>query len=212
MTAHVRHPLFARLYPSLSRAMDRGGMAGHRQRLLTGLSGTVLEVGAGDGRNFAHYPASVDRVVAVEPEPHLRRHAEAAARDASVKVSVTDGLAGDLPAGDGSIDAVVASLVLCSVADQEAALAEIRRVLKPGGTLRFLEHVRAPSRGMAQVQRALDATLWPHLAGGCHCGRDTTAAITEAGFEILELERFLWPEVHTPTSFHVLGTAVATST
>lgn len=206
MGAH--HPVFARLYPAMGRAMERGGMDQRRQVLLTGLTGEVVEVGAGDGLNFPHYPPAVTHVLAVEPEPHLRRLAVEAAKPAPVPVEVIDGLAERLPFADASADAVVVSLVLCSVADQAAALQEIHRVLKPGGQLRFLEHVRADAPGLVRVQRLLDATVWPRIAGGCHTGRDTAAAIEDAGFSIDSLERYLFPEARTPVSFHILGTAI----
>jgi ubiquinone/menaquinone biosynthesis C-methylase UbiE len=204
----VHHPVFARLYPVVGKAMERGGMDQRRQELLSVLSGEVVEVGAGDGLNFPHYPPAVTHVLAVEPEPHLRSLAREAASHAPVPVEVVDGLAERLPCTDGSADAVVVSLVLCSVADQTAALREIRRVLKPGGRLRFLEHVRADTPGLVRVQRVLDATLWPRVAGGCHTGRDTAAAIERAGFTIQSLDRYLFPEARTPVSFHILGTAI----
>lgn len=204
----VHHPVFARLYPVVGKAMERGGMDQRRQELLSVLSGEVVEVGAGDGLNFPHYPPAVTHVLAVEPEPHLRGLAREAASHAPVPVEVVDGLAERLPCTDGSADAVVVSLVLCSVADQTAALREIRRVLKPGGRLRFLEHVRADTPGLVRVQRVLDATLWPRVAGGCHTGRDTAAAIERAGFTIQSLDRYLFPEARTPVSFHILGTAI----
>lgn len=202
------HPIFARLYPVMGKAMERGGMDQRRQALLAGLAGEVVEVGAGDGLNFPHYPPAVTHVLAVEPEPHLRRLAGEAARQAPVPVEAVDGVAERLPCADASADVVVVSLVLCSVADQAAALQEIHRVLKPGGQLRFLEHVRADTPGLARVQRVLDATLWPRMAGGCHTGRDTAAAIERAGFTIESLERYLFPEARTPVSFHILGTAI----
>lgn len=205
--SRVRHPIFARLYPAMNRAMERRGLAVHRRALLAGLSGAVVEVGAGDGANFAHYPPAVARVVAVEPEPRLRALAEAAARRAPVPVEVTDGLAERLPVPDAGADAVVFALVLCSVPDVAAALAEAARVLRPGGQVRFLEHVRADSPGLVRVQRLMDATFWPRVAGGCHAGRDTAAAIERAGFTIGELHRFLFPEVRTPTSSFIRGTA-----
>ncbi|HEU4666298.1 methyltransferase domain-containing protein [Paenarthrobacter sp. NEAU-H11] len=204
----VHHPVFARLYPVVGKAMERGGMDQRRQELLSVLAGEVVEVGAGDGLNFPHYPPAVTHVLAVEPEPHLRSLAREAASHAPVPVEVVDGLAERLPCTDGSADAVVVSLVLCSVADQTAALREIRRVLKPGGRLRFLEHVRADTPGLVRVQRVLDATLWPRVAGGCHTGRDTAAAIERAGFTIQSLDRYLFPEARTPVSFHILGTAI----
>lgn len=203
----VRHPVFARLYPKMVATMDRAGIGEHRRALLAGLTGEVVEVGAGSGANFAHYPASVTRVLAVEPEPRLRRLAEAAAGDAPVRVEVVDGLAQRLPAGDDSADAVVCALVLCSVPDQAVALREIRRVLAPGGEFRFFEHVQADTPGMVRLQRVLDATLWPLLVGGCHTGRDTAGAVREAGFTLTRLDRFRFPDVPTPASSHVLGSA-----
>ena len=102
----------------------------------------MIEVGAGNGLNFPHYPADVEELVAVEPEEYLRERAVAAVRTAPVPIRVLDGVAGRLPAGDGSFDAAVVSGVLCSVPDQGSALADLRRVLRPGGELRFYEHVR----------------------------------------------------------------------
>ena len=191
----------------MARVMDREGLAGHRATAVAGLSGPVLEVGAGSGANFVHYPATVTRVLAVEPEAHLRKLATAAARNAPVPVEVVDGLAEQLPAGDASVDAVVCTLVLCSVRDQDAALREIRRVLVPGGRFRFLEHVRAETPGLVRVQRFLDATVWPWFVGGCHTSRDTAAAITRAGFTVERLDRFRFPDVSSPTSNHILGSA-----
>lgn len=209
MVEDVRHPIFARIYTRLSRVMEQQGAAVHRTRLLQGLSGEVLEVGAGNGMNFRHYPPSVTRVLAVEPEPYLRRQAQRNAAEAPVPIEVVDGVAGALPVPDRSYDAVVCSLVLCSVPDQHAALVDVRRALRPGGELRFFEHVRAGSRPLASVQKALDATVWPHVAGGCHASRDTAAAIARAGFEVTELDAFRFPDgpVPAPTAPHVLGRA-----
>ncbi|MGH3165866.1 MAG: methyltransferase domain-containing protein [Trebonia sp.] len=206
----LSHPFFARIFPPLIRAMDAGGMAGRRAALLRDLTGTVMDVGSGTGANFPHYPPAVTRVLAVEPEPALRRLAHRAARVAPVPVSVTGGVASALPAADDSLGAVVVTFVLCSVPDQDAALAEIRRVLRPGGTLCFLEHVRGDSAGVIRTQRVLDATVWPRLAGGCHVGRDTVASIERAGFVVEHLDRFMLPAARTPMSFHVAGHAALT--
>jgi len=203
----VHHPVFARLYPRMARAMERAGMAEHRAALLAGLAGEVVEIGAGSGANFTHYPPTVTRVLAVEPEPHLRAVAQHAAQHAPVPVEVVDGLAEWLPVADGAADAVVCALVLCSIPDQAVALREIRRVLVPNGQFRFLEHVRADTPGMVRVQRFMDATFWPRIAGGCRTGRDTTTAVKQAGFTIERLDQFRMPDIRTPASAHVLAVA-----
>jgi ubiquinone/menaquinone biosynthesis C-methylase UbiE len=206
------HPIFARMFVRASAAMDAGGGAEHRQRLLAGLEGRIVEVGAGNGRNFAHYPPGVTGVLAVEPERYLRELAAHDAALAPVSVEVVEGVAERLPADDGAFDAGVVSLVLCSVADQAAALRELRRVIRPGGELRFYEHVRAETPGLRRVQRVLDRTVWPFFVGGCHTGRDTAGAIEATGFRIERLDRFRFPEggLPTPTAPHVLGVATRT--
>jgi SAM-dependent methyltransferase len=204
----VRHPLFARMYVRAAAQMDRAGAAEHREQLLAGLSGRVVELGAGHGLNFRRYPAAVDEVVAVEPEPLLREHATVAAAEAPVPVTVVDGTASALPLDDDTFDAAVSSLVLCSVPNQGSALGELRRVLRPGGELRFYEHVVASTTGYRWMQRLADHTIWPHVAGGCHAARDTAAAIEAAGFVIERCERFRFaPMRGTPTSPHILGVA-----
>ena len=205
-------PLFARFYARTSSVMDRAGAAAYRDRLLAGLSGEVVETGAGNGLNFAHYPAQVTKVLAVEPEPRLRSLAQQNAGTAPVPVEVIDGVAERIPAADGSFDAAVACLMLCSVPDQAAVLAELRRVLRPGGQLRFFEHVRAGTAGLRRVQHGLDATIWPALFGGCHTGRDTAAAIASAGFTVDELDQFAFPpsRLPMPMSPHILGRATRT--
>jgi ubiquinone/menaquinone biosynthesis C-methylase UbiE len=204
----VRHPVFARLWSAMSRH-EPENIARHRDELLAGLAGRVLELGAGAGSNFSHYPGAITEVVAVEPEPYLRRRAEEAAARAPVRVEVVAGSADRLPVPEGSCDAAVASLVLCSVPDPTAALAELRRVVRPGGELRFYEHIRADGPRLARVQDALDRLVWPRAFGGCHLGRDTPGAIAAAGF-VVEGRRDLWVgprTVPTPTGPHVIGRA-----
>jgi SAM-dependent methyltransferase len=167
-----RHPIFARKYLRFSARVERAGATAHREEALAGLSGRVIEVGAGSGLNFVHYPPSVEEVVAVEPEAYLRTKAEQEAARAPVPVTVTDGVADALPVPDATCDAGVASLVPCSVADQAAAPAELRRVIRPGGELRFYEHVKARDARWARRQDRIDR-IWPIFGGGCHCNRDT---------------------------------------
>jgi ubiquinone/menaquinone biosynthesis C-methylase UbiE len=205
----VRHPLFARFFNLFAGLMERE-LGERRRELLAGLSGRVLEVGAGNGMNFRHYPATVDEVVALEPEPYLRGKAELAAREAPVKVEVGSAAAYPLPVEDASVDAAVTSLVLCTVPDPQAALGELRRVLKPGAELRFMEHVRSDRPRKARVQDWSDRSgLWPRVAGGCHCARDTVAAIAAAGFEIQRVRDFGLGPSWGVTHPHVIGVARA---
>jgi ubiquinone/menaquinone biosynthesis C-methylase UbiE len=206
----VRHPIFARFYARLSAAMEVNGVGAYREQLLAGLAGSVLEVGAGNGLNFSHYPPTVSRVVAIEPEPHLRELAQVSASSASVPITVLDGTAERLPAGDGEFDAVVATLMLCSVRNPVLALREMHRVLRPGGELCFMEHVLAESAGRRGIQRLADATCWPMCFGGCHASRDAVAAISAAGFSVRELLLYRIPNTRAPwpTAPHARGVAV----
>ena len=203
-------PIFARVLARAALLEERRGGAEHRRRLLAGLRGRVIEVGAGSGVSFAYYPATVTELVAVEPEAHLRAMAQEAAAGAPICVRVVEGVADALPAQDASMDAAVVTAVLCSVPEPAAALRELARVIRPGGELRFFEHVAARSRRLARLQRALDATVWPRLNGGCHTSRDTEAAIGAAGFEIEERERFSFRAhaLAAPVAPRILGRAL----
>lgn len=186
-------PIFARAWAIASPLLERTGLGASRRRLLAGLHGTVVEVGAGSGATFQHYPPGVARVVAVEPEPHLRAHARRRAVHAPVPVEVVDGVAEVLPLADGTADAVVFGLVLCTVPDVAAALSEARRVLTPAGEIRILEHVRAPGA----LGRAADriAPVWGRLGGGCRPNQDTLRLVEAAGFSVAELQVRPFPPV-----------------
>ena len=201
-----QHPRFARAYARVSVEADARGVTEHRRRLVEGLCGRVVEVGAGNGRMFAHYPATVTEVVAVEPDDILRALAGEAAASAPVPVRVLAGDADHLPVGDGAADAVVASLVLCSVPDQASALAEMVRVLRPGGELRYYEHVR--SGGVVGILEDVVTPVWWRMAGGCHPNRRTSEAISAAGLTVESEDRFGFrPLRGSPPSLHVLGRA-----
>jgi SAM-dependent methyltransferase len=208
-TTDLPRPRFARMYLRSAKTAEQRGATDHRRRLLEGLSGTVLELGAGHGLNFPHYPTAVTEVIAVEPEPTLRGHAAAAADDAPVAIRVLAGVADKLPLENESVDAAVASLVLCSVPDQDRALAELHRVVRGGGQLRFYEHVIArcqPKRTLLQI--ADRSGLWPTIAGGCHPARDTGAAIERAGFQIQSSDRLMFAASRfEPAIPHILGIA-----
>ena len=208
MRSNINHPLFARFYPRVCAFADAQGQAAFREELLTDARGRVLEIGAGHGANFPYYPATVDAVIALEPEPRLRTLAARAAARTPVSVHLVAGRAEQLPFPDGAFDGVVASLVLCSLPDVSRALREAGRVLAPGGRLYFLEHVRSEQRGFARMQRALDL-VWPMQGGGCHLARRTEAAISQAGFEIEHARHFefLIRGRRTPSSPCVIGTA-----
>jgi SAM-dependent methyltransferase len=203
--------LFSRFYAVISERMEAEGMAELRAELLADLAGEVVEIGAGNGKNFGYYPKAVTGVVAIEPEPYLRGLAATAAIAGSVPITVRAGVADPLPLPDSSVDAAVLCLVMCSIPDRAGALAEIVRVLRPGGILRFLEHTIADTVGLRVVQRVADATVWPLLAGGCHTATDPVAAITAAGFDVVESRRLRFPPKRftQPSSPHVLGSARA---
>jgi SAM-dependent methyltransferase len=184
------HPLFAALYDHVMGPAERAGLALRRARLLAAASGRVLEVGAGTGANLAHY-REVESVTLLEPDGAMRRRLEVAAAGAAVPVEVVDAAVEGARLDDGGFDTVVSTLTLCSVSSVPEALASIRRLLRPGGRLLFLEHVAAP--GLRGEMQRLATPVWSRLAAGCHPHRDIPAAIRAAGFAITDLERFAMP-------------------
>lgn len=183
------NPFFARLWTFLSNH-ETEAIQRLRTENLAGLSGRVLEVGAGTGTNFAFYPATVEEVVAVEPERRLAPQAREAAEKAPVSITVNAGTVEKfLNNTDGEpFDAVVCSLVLCSVDDPDDVLRQLFSLVRPGGQLRFLEHVgNTGLRG--RLQKVADATVWPRLMGNCHTHRDTEASIVAAGFAVQRARR-----------------------
>jgi SAM-dependent methyltransferase len=200
-------PSFGKSYARVGPKMDARGATDHRRRLLEAAHGSVVEIGAGYGATFPLYPAAVTGVLALEPDSTLRELAIRAAIEAPVPVTVQDGVAESLPAPDGSVDVVVSSLVLCSVAEPSVVLAEVARALRPGGLLLFYEHVRSAHRLLAAVED-LATPLWSRMAGGCHPNRDTAAAIAGAGLTVQAVERFGFSVLPgNPPLAHVLGVA-----
>lgn len=176
------HPFFARLWTVMS-AHETPLLRRLRTENLAGLSGRVLEVGAGTGTNFEFYPDTVREVVALEPETRLAPKAREAAAAAPIPVTVIESTIETMPPATEPFDAVVCSLVLCSVDDPDSVLRQLNSVLRPGGELRYFEHVASPGwRG--GLQKMADATFWPRIAGNCHTHRHTEQAITGAGFSI----------------------------
>lgn len=185
------HPIFALFYGWFGRLDDRAGFGERRRSLLTEAQGIVVEIGAGTGLNFRHYPLDA-QVTATEPDPHMFKRAEKAAIRAGRTVTVQRASAESLPFRDASVDVVVSTLVLCSVSDQTATLAEIRRILRPGGKLLLLEHVRSEDPALARRQ---DRRAPSHVrfAAGCHPNRDTLRAVEIAGFGSTAIERVTLP-------------------
>jgi len=179
--------LFAAIYDPFMRSAERACLAEWRTELLEHASGEVLEIGAGTGANLACYPASIERLVMTEPDPHmlarLRRRADTKAAKLPHVEMVAAGIDA-LPFTDASFDTVVSTLVLCSVPDVCQALAQVKRVLRPGGRLLFLEHVAADDRPERLAWQQRLEPLWIHISGNCHLTRRTGEAIREAGFAV----------------------------
>ena len=207
MSDVVDNPFFARLWAAMS-TREPESLLRLRRENLAGLTGRVLEIGAGTGTNFAFYPDTVTEVVAVEPERRLATLALGAAADAPVPVTVdTDTV--EKFTDSGSFDAVVCSLVLCSVEDPEQVVSQLFSLLRPGGELRYLEHV-AGVGPRARLQRFADATVWPRLLGNCHTHRHTEETIVRAGFRVTGARReWTFPAwVPLPVAEFAIGVAV----
>lgn len=192
----------------LTAIRQRRGDDEHRRELVAGVSGKVIEVGAGLGTSFEYYPKTVEELVAIEPEPWLRERSQRAAAEVPVPISVVDGDAEHLPGEDGYFDVGVVSLVLCTVPDPARAIAELFRAIRPGGELRFFEHVVTERPVLVRLQKLADATVWPRMVGGCHLARDTRQSIERAGFIVEECKRFpVSIAPFLPGESHLLGAA-----
>jgi SAM-dependent methyltransferase len=210
------HPVFARYYAVFARAAERGELGDRRSSLATRAEGLILDLGAGTGEGFKHYGSSgpggrgsspVTAVVAAEPDRTMLRTAARRLHEAPVPVRLVQARGEALPFRDAAFDTAVCTLVLCSVDDQIRTISELRRVLRPGGRLLFLEHVRAASPRLARWQDRLEG-FWGAMVGGCHPNRATLEAICEGGFDVRDVEHFDLkpglPIVHP----HIQGMAV----
>jgi ubiquinone/menaquinone biosynthesis C-methylase UbiE len=199
--------VFAALYDRFLAASERNGLGDLRTELLAGLHGRVLEIGAGTGVNLQHYPRTgIDALVLTEPEAPMARRLEDRVAGSGRDAQVIRASADDLPFGDGSFDAVVCTLVLCTVPSVERTLAELRRVLVPGGRLLFLEHVRHDDPARARRQDRW-TPMQRRIACGCHLNRDTPALIARAGFTVDEVRRQHFPK--GPSTVQPLAIGVA---
>jgi len=187
----IRDRLFAAVFDKVMAPMEEAGLAAWRAEVMADLAGTVVDIGSGTGANLAHVPPTVDRLILTDPSAPMLEHLRARLDEVpdGVDVEVVRAPATSLPLGDGEADAVTSMLVLCSVPDVQAVLAEVRRVLKPGGTFAFIEHVAADDKpDRLRWQRRADH-VWPHVAGGCRLTRRTGDDIAAAGFEVDDLTR-----------------------
>lgn len=184
----IKARLFAAIYDKAMAGTEDAGLRDHRQALLGKARGRVLEIGAGTGANVPHYGPEVTDLVFTEPEEPMAKRLRARLARGEVVGAHAD----RLPFPDDSFDTVVSTLVLCTVPDQDRALAEIRRVLKPEGQLLFIEHVRSHAEKSAKWQDRF-TPLWRQVGHGCHPNRDTASALTRAGFA-LEMESWRMPK------------------
>jgi ubiquinone/menaquinone biosynthesis C-methylase UbiE len=205
------HPIFAALYDRLLAMAQRRGLDAMRGDVVAQARGAVLELGAGTGHNLAHYTDAVTQLILTEPDPHMakrlrRRLAETP--PAAQAARVVEAPAERLPVAGASVDTVVSTLVLCTVADPAAAVAEVERVLRPGGRVLLLEHVRGRQPGLARWQDRLERP-WGWFSGGCHPNRDTEATLAAAGLSVEALERGDHPKMMGPLLRPTLAGAVS---
>jgi ubiquinone/menaquinone biosynthesis C-methylase UbiE len=199
-------PVFARGYDRFTKAAEDAGLRDKRRALLARAQGRTLEIGAGTGINLELYPETVTELVLTEPDPHMRRQLEGKVALIGRRAEVVDAGGEHLPFPDASIDTAVATLVLCTIPDPDAALDEIARVLKPGGRLLFLEHVRADDPGTVRWQDRLERP-WGWFGRGCHPNRDTLAMMESSSLDVAEVERDRMPKAPPIVRPMILGEA-----
>ena len=202
----LRKKFFAATYDSFSRRSEEAGLRDIRHGLIAEARGSVLEIGAGTGANLQHYNGQLESLMFTEPDPAMIRRLQSKVRDVAPLAKILRAPAEDLPFEDASFDTVVSTLVLCGVDDQERSVREIRRVLKPGGRLLFLEHVRSDDPALARFQ---DRMNWLNrLVVLCDCNRPTLSTIETAGFTVSELEQTEMPKAPKFVRPLIVGSAV----
>jgi ubiquinone/menaquinone biosynthesis C-methylase UbiE len=202
----LRKNIFAAIYDTMARSSEDAGMREMRHGLLAEAGGAVLEIGAGTGANFGHYNGKVESLILTEPESAMLRRLQRKARDQAPHAKVLRAPAEDLPFEDDSFDTVVSTLVLCGVDDQARALREMRRVLRPGGHLLFLEHVRSDDPKLARLQDRLSPVN--RFFFGCDCNRPTLSTIEATGFTVSHLEHSAIPKAPKFVRPMIIGSAV----
>lgn len=201
------HPIFAVAFAAVAAVGERTGYGSRRAEALAEARGRLLIVGLGPGYDLAHLPTGVTDVVAVEPEPSMRAYSARRIRRAQVPTRLVAATGEALPLRNASVDAALVALVLCSVSDPAMVVAELRRVLRPGGTLHVLEHVHAsPASRLRSWQDRLDPT-WSRLAAGCHLTRDTRQLLVDAGFDTAQLRDIMVRVAPPPVTPHLIGIA-----
>ena len=199
--------VMARMYDRIFRASEEGGLSDARREVLASAHGAVLEIGAGTGLNLRAYPRTgIDRLVVLEPDANMARHLRARLDDAPVVPEVVQSPAERMPFSDDSFDVVAGTLVLCEPDDPGAVLAEVARVLKPGGTYLFYEHVRSDEAGLARWQDRL-SRLWTATSGGCHCNRTTLATIEASPLAVREVRATRFPKAFVLVRPTIAGVA-----
>ena len=206
----LRTTLFAATYDRQVAKVERAGLRARREALLARATGHVLEIGAGTGANLAHYGPDVESLTLTEPEPPMLKRLERKIQAQGVAATVLRAPAEDLPFDDDHFDVVVSTLVLCGVSDQPRSLRELRRVLKPGGKLLFIEHVRSADTRLARHQDRMNGLS--RLVVGCECNRSTLESIEAAGFDVIEVDHGRLPKAPSFVSPLVAGTATAVGT
>ena len=200
--------IFAAGYDTFQANMERNFLGDIRRELLSEASGRVVEIGSGTGANLQHYPRTIEELVCTEPEEPMARRLRRKAETSGLPVQVVETGAEDLPFEDGSFDTAVTTLVLCTVEDPERAVSELARVLKPGGRLIFLEHVRSPDPGLAKWQDRLHP-LWVRFGHGCHCNRATLETIEASPLRVERHRRGRIPKAPPIVRPLLTGVAVA---